>query len=175
MRDIEPKYYKNLYIAKSTICGIGLFAAEHICKGERILSFGGTLVSVKERYSQRYQSSTFVGITEEIALCEEIATKKDFSDYINHSCEPNAGLCDCITVVAIQDICKNEEICCDYAFWEFKKDWKLKYECLCGKENCRKEITGNDWKEICSKEKIFNYFSPFLKRRILKNEQEHND
>lgn len=167
MQDLIVQYYKKLYVGESSISGQGLFAGEPISKDELILSFGGILVPIKERYTGKYLSSTFVGLTDSIALCEGLDSSKDFSDYINHSCDPNAGLFDCITVVAINDIQENEEIRCDYAFWEANENWKLKSQCTCGALHCRHVVTGLDWKNVKSSDEKFRYYSPFIKRRIL--------
>ena len=126
MRDINVRYFKKLYVDTSDISGQGLFAGEKIAKGEIILSFGGTLALQADRYSGKYKSSTFVGISETVMLCETSDAEKDFSDYINHSCNPNAGMLDCLSVMAVRDINEHEEIVCDYAFWEADEEWVLK-------------------------------------------------
>lgn len=171
MEDINVCYYKKLYVSKSQINENGLFTSEFIKTGEKILSFGGILVPTSERYSGKYLSSTFVGITEKIALCEGIDSTKDYSDYINHSCNPNAGMYDCITVIAKKDILPDEEICCDYAYWEANEEWKLKSLCSCGAPCCRGTITGMDWRKMKSTDADFKFYSPFLKRRIIDYEQ----
>ncbi len=169
MRDIDVKYYKKLYVKKSNISGEGLFAGEAINKGELILTFGGIFALQKDRYSGQYKESTFVGISEEVILCESVFAQKDYSDYINHSCDPNIGMLDSISVVAIKNIQMDEELVCDYAFWETDISWKLNTSCKCGSCKCRKIITGKDWQMITPQSDVFEYFSPFLKRRIIKN------
>lgn len=169
MNDIKVHYYKKIYVDDSNISGKGLFAGENINKGEPILSFGGIFALQKERYSGKYLSSTFVGVSETIILCESIDSEKDLSDYINHSCNPNVGMLDCLTIMAIRNINKNEEIVCDYSFWEADEKWKLETICNCGYKNCRKKISGLDWKNIKITDKNFEFYSPFLKRRIINN------
>ena len=80
MRDINVRYFIKLYVDISDISGQGLFAGEKIAKGEIILSFGGTLALQADRYSGKYMSSTFVGISETVMLCETSDAEKDFSD-----------------------------------------------------------------------------------------------
>lgn len=168
MRDINVRYFKKLYVDISDISGQGLFAGEKIAKGEIILSFGGTLALQADRYSGKYMSSTFVGISETVMLCETSDAEKDFSDYINHSCNPNAGMLDCLSVVAVRDINEHEEIVCDYAFWEANEKWVLKKTCNCGSSNCRRSISGKDWKKVKPEDDNFEFFSPYIKRRIIK-------
>ena len=167
MNDIELKTYKKLYVNQSKVAGEGLFAGENIAKGEHILSFGGVFALQNDRYSGKYLSSTTIGITENINLCEKINSEKDISDYINHSCNPNTGMFDAITIIAIKDIAQDEEIVCDYSFWETNEDWVMKKECCCGYNHCRKIIDGKYWKSIIQTDNNFNFFSPFIKRRII--------
>lgn len=171
IRDIKVRYYKKLYIEQSSINGLGLFAGEDIKTNDIILMFGGILALQTERYSGNYLKSTFVGISEDIMLCEMESSEKNYSDYINHSCEPNTGMYDAMTLIAICDIKKDEEILCDYAFWEANENWVLKLPCTCGSPICRHFITGTDWKKVKSTDRYFKYYSPFLKRRIIENEK----
>lgn len=172
MKDVKPHFYKKLYIGPSTVSGQGLFAGEDIYAGELVLSFGGVLALIDDRHSGKYLSSTFSGIAEKIMICENSDSEKDFSDYINHSCDPNVGMDDCITVKAIRDIKKGEEILCDYSFWEADCSWILKSECNCGSRKCRKIITGQDWKKVSSSNPRFHCYAPFLQRRIIRYEEE---
>lgn len=169
MNDLKIKCFKKLYIDDSPISGKGLFAGEDINIGDFILCFGGTLARQTDRFSGLYIDSTFVGISESIMLCETIESQKDLSDFINHSCDPNAGMFDCLTIMAIKKICTGEEILCDYSFWEADRSWVLKTKCRCGSHNCRKNITGNDWEKITPNDASYEFYSPFLKRRILEN------
>lgn len=169
IKDIQYKSFKKLCIRDSKISGQGLFALENIEAGELILSFGGLLCNNEERYTGKLLRSTCVGITESIILGEDACSCKDFSDYINHSCNPNAGLLDSITVIAIKKINAGEEILCDYSFWESYENWEMKNDCMCGSENCRKRIDGQYWKTIRIEDPHFDFYSPFLKRRIIYN------
>ena len=172
MNDLKARFYKHLYVGDSQISGKGLFTDEIIKSGEIILSFGGVFASMSDRLSGMYLKSSFVGIAENTLLCELKDSQLDLSDYINHSCSPNICFDDCITMIAICDINQGEELLCDYSFWEADEKWKLKTECNCGSKNCRGIISGSDWRRITSKSKYYKYYSPFLKRRILKNEKQ---
>ena len=83
--------------------------------------------------------------------------------YENHSCNPNVGLRGEITFVAIRDINKDEELTTDYAFID-NEDYK--FEFTCGSKNCRKIVTGYDWKIKELQDKYYNYFSQYLKEKI---------
>ena len=73
--------------------------------------------------------------------------------------------------MAIRDIEKDTEIVCDYSFWEADEEWKLETICQCGYKYCRKKVSGLDWKNVKTTDKNFEFYSPFLKRRIIKHEK----
>ena len=83
---------------------------------------------------------------------------------LNHSCNPNAGLSGQICLIAMRDINVGEEVCFDYAMSD-SSDYD-EFECHCGAPNCRKKITGNDWKLLELHKKYEGYFIPYLQRRI---------
>ena len=111
--------------------------------------------------------STSIALSETVLLAETPETEKDLSDYINHSCNPNCGLSDAITLCAITDLSGGDEIFVDYAFWEAREDYVMKEKCRCGASNCRTTITGSDWSIPTVYKPNINFFSPFIRRRIL--------
>jgi hypothetical protein len=78
-------------------------------------------------------------------------------NYFNHSCEPNTGFDLHGNYIAMKDIPKNNEFLLDYSFLNTNPDYKM--QCLCGSKNCRKVITGNEWKnkEFVKKNKKYLY------------------
>ena len=92
-------------------------------------------------------------------------------DYINHSCSPNAGMNGQIGVVAMRDITPGEEICIDYAMCDPSP--YDEFTCSCGAAECRKHITGNDWKLPELWVRYDGFFSPYIQRKInlLKSSQ----
>jgi hypothetical protein len=82
----------------------------------------------------------------------------------NHSCNANSGLRGEITGVAMRNIKKDEEITFDYAFIDNEDNI---FDCTCGEPNCRKKITGYDWKIKELQDKYFDYFASYLKEKIL--------
>ena len=69
----------------------------------------------------------------------------------------------------MRDINKDEELTTDYAFID-NEDYE--FICTCGAENCRKRITGYDWKRKDLQEKYYDYFAQYLKDKI--NEERKN-
>lgn len=65
-----------------------------------------------------------------------------YDDFFNHSCNPNSGIKIVgkkVTLIAIKDIKKNEEITWDYSTTMDEDDWEM--DCSCKSKNCRKKIT----------------------------------
>jgi hypothetical protein len=94
----------------------------------------------------------------------------ELSDYLNHSCQPTAGMSGQIGVVALRDLGPGEEICIDYAMCDGSP--YDEFTCGCGTPSCRGQITGNDWMRPELQTRYAGYFSPYLQRRIerMRNE-----
>jgi hypothetical protein len=67
-------------------------------------------------------------------------------NFINHSCDPNAGYDGAGEIVALRGIALGEEIRMDYGTYSFSFDHE--FTCRCGASWCRGKVTGNDWPEL---------------------------
>jgi hypothetical protein len=85
-------------------------------------------------------------------------------DFINHSCEPNAGLDGQVAIVALHRIQPGEEVTIDYAMCDGSP--YDEFECGCGSPSCRGRVTGEDWRNPTLWERYAGHFSPYLERRI---------
>jgi hypothetical protein len=85
-------------------------------------------------------------------------------DYVNHSCNPNAGLSGQIGLVAMRDIKIGEEVCFDYAMSDTMP--YDEFECGCGSANCRGHVGGNDWQKPELQKRYAGFFSPHVQRKI---------
>ena len=142
--------------------GNGIFALQPIQKGELAAVFGGVV----------YEWETFVHLPElERSLCIQVEDRHFLvprpiggGDYVNHSCNPNAGLSGQIGLVAMRDIKIGEEVCFDYAMSDTAP--YDEFNCGCGSANCRGSVSGNDWKNPELQKRYAGYFSPHVQRRI---------
>ena len=147
---------------KANGSGNGIFALRRIPKGEVVAVFGGVV----------YEWDAFTHLPErDRSLCIQVEDRLFLvprpvgeGDYVNHSCNPNAGLSGQIGLVAMRDIQAGEEVCFDYAMCDTMP--YDEFECLCGQPNCRKFIGGNDWQKIELQKRYAGYFSPHVQRRI---------
>ena len=79
-----------------------------------------------------------IGIKEESELSS--------ADFVNHSCNPNCGIKEQISLIAFRNIEFGEEITFDYGtiLYSDSGDAPYELECTCGHKNCRKKISDSD-------------------------------
>ena len=138
------------------------FAIEPIKKGELAAVFGGVV----------YEWDAFIHLPDrERSLCIQVEDRLFLvpehigeGDYVNHSCNPNAGLSGQIGLVAMRDIKIGEEVCFDYAMSDTMP--YDEFECGCGGLNCRGRVRGNDWQLPELQKRYAGFFSPHVQRRI---------
>ena len=143
--------------------GMGVFAVQPIAKGETVAGFGGQVVGQAEfdRFDDDRRAHS---IQVDTGLYLVSPADLDPADYVNHSCEPNAGLLGNVLVAAMTDIAEGEEICFDYAMCD--ADDYDEFVCECGTPSCRGLVTGADWKRPELQARYAGYFSSYLARRI---------
>jgi len=113
--------------------GRGVFTEEPISAGTRIIRFTGPLL--------RHAETTPHTLALQVGPDTYIGSSGGFDDYINHSCEPNAGFKIEGTTAdlhAIRDISAGEEILFDYSTTLDEDDFTM--ACQCGSPSCRKII-----------------------------------
>jgi len=142
---------------------MGVLARESISKGELLVLWGGRIIDESELDPTMPNFSQLVLQIEE-GLFLLAPEPLEPSDRFNHSCDPNAGFSGQIGLVAMRDIAPEEEVCFDYAMCDGTP--YDEFICSCGSENCRGNITGEDWKRPDLRERYAGYYMPYLQRRI---------
>ena len=143
--------------------GSGSFAIEKITKGEVVARFGGFVVGQKEL---KDYSTDRVARSLQLDEANYLLSgpTPEPGDMINHSCEPNCGAFGTSSVIVIIDIEVGEELTFDYAMTDSSEYDEFK--CFCGKENCRRKITGKDWQDPILQSKYNTFFSSFVSKLI---------
>ena len=162
---LSPKVESRPHPTKGK-CGV--FCREPIAKDEVIVLWGGKVLSADEmdRDAPNF-TQEMLQIEDEFFLYTPVA---DPSDCFNHSCDPNAGMSGQIGLVAMRDIKIGEEVCFDYAMCDGSN--YDEFDCVCGSPNCRRHITGEDWRRPDLWERYEGYFAPYLQRRIARLKRE---
>lgn len=164
---ISPK----VEIKEFPLGGRGMFAKEPIDEGEVVIRWGGTPENVfaeEEIRAGKARKSSSIEIEEGIYLAGEADVSAEDSDFLNHSCNSNLWMGDAVTLVARRNIKEGEEVVADYALWQGDESWVADWDCKCGSPDCRKRVTGKDWRLPELQERYKGHFSPFINRRIEK-------
>jgi len=152
---------------EGSIHGRGMFAKEDIKKGEIIMIKAGHVMPITDAMeSERILGEFSIQISDMFSIAPK--TVEDINDesiFINHSCSPNIGPFGQITFVALKDITSDEEICYDYAMTTSRY---YRLVCNCGSDNCRKIVTGEDWKKKELQNKYGDHFSFYILQKIKK-------
>jgi hypothetical protein len=161
---INPK----LELRSSGVTGKGIFAKQMISKNERLAVFGGVIVTKEQILQLDKELIRYVmQIEDDLWLASGLLYTED-ADYINHSCQPNAGIKGQIMLVAMRDIAADEEITFDYAMCVGEFVGMQEFACYCGSDCCRQVITQNDWQIKELHKKYSGYFSHYLASKIKK-------
>jgi SET domain-containing protein len=148
--------------------GDGIFAIDSIPAGETVAVFGGHICHRAEldALPERRRSHS-IQIDENLYMVGSVTDEP--ADFVNHSCEPNAGLCGNVLVKAMHDIAPGEEICIDYAMCD--ADDYDEFVCACGTAGCRGIIAGNDWQRPELQLRYAGWFSSYIDRKIAKHSE----
>lgn len=145
---------RKVGMGKSKIHGLGLIAKRLIKKGETICLIKGKIVDwhVKDKASALF-GPNWIGISETVWI-----DPSDAGLYVNHSCKPSAGIKGKITLVAIKDIARGDEVTIDYSITECAEFWEM--DCYCGSKRCRRKIGPIQTLPI----KIYKEYLPYIPR-----------
>jgi hypothetical protein len=145
--------------------GNGVYALEPVETGELLVVWSGTLYDYDSLMTLPEQRrSRCVQVEENLFLVP--VPEHDPADFVNHSCDPNAGVVGQIALIALRPIAIGEEVCFDYAMTDGSP--YDEFECGCGTVLCRHRVTGNDWKLSELQTRYAGHFSPYIQRRINK-------
>lgn len=162
----------KIKVDKSKKLGIGTFVVKPIKKGELVIVQGGQMISSAEFDSDKFKPIWYHAfqVEREVYICPFNLDRDTFDGVfnVNHSCNPTCGFKGQVTMVSLRDLEPGEEITFDYAMTDVESEgegWE-DMECLCGSKDCRKKITGNDWKLSELRKKYRGYFSTYVQNLI---------
>lgn len=141
----------------------GIYTTSPIPAGALLLLFSGDIID-EVKLETVPESHRRFAIQVEEGLYLVTLGEPEISDFLNHSCEPSAGMSGQIGVVALRDLAAGEEVCIDYAMCDGTA--YDEFTCGCGAAGCRGRVTGKDWRLPELQARYAGYFSPYLQRRI---------
>src|SRR5258706_4227426 len=156
--------HANLAMGQSAIQGTGVFATTPIRRGEKLMEFGGRMISREEMLSDNYRIRSIWPITRETFLAQPLTDELvTLDEYLNHSCDANAWLKDEVTLAAKRNIAAGEEITLDQGTWNIEDAYiEDRVACSCGAASCRVMLTEEDWKRPDVQERYSGHFHPLI-------------
>jgi hypothetical protein len=130
------------FIVRECGTGRGVFAVARILARSVIMKYSGPLL----KYEQTSPTTLALQIGPDLYIGE--SGQPD--DFVNHCCDPNAGMLihglD-VRLIAINDILPGQQITFDYSTTMDEDDFE--FDCLCGSPKCRVRI--RDFKHLPQK------------------------
>lgn len=169
MQDFAEPLGPSSYLSASLVgraCrakgGKGVYARVDVPAGMLLVVWGGRVLTRHELEQRpRADRSLTLQVDDDAYLVSEVEGP---ADWVNHSCDPNAGMHGQISLVAMRAIRAGEEVCFDYAMSD-ATDYD-EFDCVCGAPTCRGRISGSDWARTDLTRRYAGYFSPYIQRRI---------
>ncbi len=146
---------KKYHIGKSKINGKGVILDRDVKKDETIFVFIGQEITVTSGDWFHRPCSLQVGYAKWLMPRPESAGR-----YLNHSCNPTAGVRGKNKIVAIRNLKKGEEATIDYALSETYPLWHM--QCHCKAKNCRKIVKPYQDMPSQRKKKFLKYTSKYI-------------
>jgi hypothetical protein len=171
MRTYLPRSWISPKLApgRSNIHGNGVIAAEPIAKSEKLMEFGGEIISPADFETDVYRMRSIWQVGKGIYLAlREDDPVPSLDENLNHSCDANSWLDGEVDLIARRDIAAGEEITLDQGTWNHDEDeyvWDQDH-CTCGAGDCRKTLTHNDWQIARVQDRYRGHFHPFVQEMI---------
>jgi hypothetical protein len=125
----KQKMRRDVLVGECDV-GRGVFAARNFQVGEKILKFAGRRVARTHPFHDTSVGANLLQIGRTKYILPEPPGL-----FVNHSCDPNAGIRGNRTLVAIRPIEHGEEIRFDYSTTMDEDLWTM--ECCCHSHSCR--------------------------------------
>ncbi|CAK1598526.1 unnamed protein product [Parnassius mnemosyne] len=146
-KKMKLEWRNNVYLARSKIQGLGLYAARDLEKHTMVIEYIGEIIrselsEIREKKYEAKNHGIYMFRLDERRVVDATLSG-GLARYINHSCQPNcvAETVEVdrqlrIIIFAKRRIARGEELAYDYKF-DIEDD-AHKIMCMCGAPNCRK-------------------------------------
>jgi hypothetical protein len=145
----------HLHVGETPNNGKGVFTGKPYRRGDLIFVIAGPI-------SARFTRFT-IPIDERLAI--DPVPVDNFAAYLNHSCEPNAGIRSRSLVMALRDISCHEEVAIDYAMIVDEYGSEIAEDelvCRCGVPRCRGRLGAYNRLPSERRERYRGYISDWL-------------
>ncbi|CAL4174230.1 unnamed protein product, partial [Meganyctiphanes norvegica] len=145
-KKMKQEWRSSVYLARSKIAGLGLYAARDIEKNTFIIEYIGEVIrselsNIREKRYESQNRGIYMFRLDDARVVDASETG-GLARYVNHSCGPNCYTKTVeaegdhrILIISNRKIHRGEELSYDY---KFDEEDESKIPCLCGADNCRK-------------------------------------
>jgi hypothetical protein len=130
---LNEHYSTEMFYVERCDVGLGVFASRDIARGEIILSIGGQVIDFAETKRRGPRECMALQIGHDIYI-----DTRPPGVFVNHSCDPNAGISEDKYLEAIRGIRKGQEIRYDYSTTMDEQSFTMR--CLCRADECRNVV-----------------------------------
>jgi len=145
-------------------CGRGMFARIGIPERTIVMIQGGHVMPIREEPVFSIGADFAIQISDDYVLGAKYEHEMEDTDFVNHSCDPNAGWKGQIFLVTMRNIQADEEITFDYATAVTLEGYG--FRCDCGAINCRGQVTSRDWMLPEIQKRHAGWFQWYLQDKI---------
>lgn len=147
----------------SKIHGKGIFIVKPIRKGGVVSFLRGKIRRLEIKNAKDSLSHmVWIGIGKNKWIDPSYPYK-----YLNHSCNPSAGIIGKKKVVAMRNLKPGDEVTVDYSITECDYLWRM--HCRCGEKNCRKVIKSVNFLPKSVFKKYEKFMPNYFKNLYVKN------
>ena len=130
---VKARYSNETIFIEDCPFGLGVFANRDIKQGETILAFGGPVID----FAETKRRGPWECMPLQIGQDRYFDTRPP-GIFVNHCCDPNAGIRDDRDLVALRNIPARSEVFFDYSTTMEEQSFTMR--CLCGAAGCRHVI-----------------------------------
>jgi SET domain-containing protein len=152
----------SVFVTRATTSGRGIFACQLIAAGVPLFEEDDWADEAERQIFTTVSAAHFANLSssmrsiflhfaynsapDEITGTFQPNEVRHPANFINHSCEPNAGYDGGKAIVTLRRIWAGEEIRMDYGTYSFSFDHE--FACTCGAWGCRGQVRRHDWKSL---------------------------
>ena len=132
-KNAKARYSNETIFIDECAFGLGVFANRDIREGEVILTFGGPIID----FAETKRRGPWECMPLQIGQDQYFDTRPP-GIFVNHCCEPNAGIRHDRDLVALRAIREGEQVFFDYSTTMEEQSFTM--NCGCGTPRCRRVI-----------------------------------
>ncbi|MHB1566601.1 MAG: SET domain-containing protein [Acidiferrobacter sp.] len=143
-----------IYVQDSAQHGRGVFVRVPVVAGTPLLAFCGPRLSRAQIDPDDYHL--------QIGADLYLGPSGEADDYVNHSCDPNAGFKADLILYALRDIATGEELTWDYSCAIDEADF-AGFPCSCQSPRCRGLVRSFRHLDVATRERLRAHALPYLR------------